>query len=329
MDQPAIIWGLTDDRAGHNAQTIGLLERLQTPYQKVPIQYSWRAKLPNRLNGPLTHLNADSRHFIQQALNGSLDIMPPKMVVGCGRRIAPILRYIKQQSPETITIYLMWPDSTQGLDLIIVPAHDKPPLGDNIIETSAPLTAITPKRLDAARQTAYQHFVHLPKPWVSVCIGGSIGGMKFTLDDWRQMLARAQKLAKGGSLLITTSRRTPYEVEIMLAQEVTGPSHLHCYQAGGYNPYLGFLACADAICVSGDSLSMCADATNTAKPVFIFTPKNIQASKHTAQHQAFYDRKLARPLDDTARIGWQPELGNNDVEKVISAIKYRFEEVFE
>lgn len=316
------IWGLVDDRAGHSTQTVGLLEHLGVPYSKKTMHYNALAALPNLFNpSGLAHLTKESLEEIAPPY--------PDMVVAAGRRLAPVLRAIKRASPDTITIYLMWPDKINGLDLIIAPRHDNPPPYKNVIETSAPLTAITEKGLNAARVTFTQHVAHLPKPWIAVCLGAPIKGMEYTLDDWRSMIAKCQRLARKGALLITTSRRTPLEVEEMLEREITGPSYLHFYHAGSsYNPYTGFLACADAICVSGDSLSMCAEAVATGKPLFIHAPEHATAYKHLAQHQVFYDNKLAMPLDARARVGWQPEAGARDMEKVVAEIKRRFSHLF-
>ena len=315
------IWGLVDDRAGHTTQTMGLITRLNAPHAIKRMRYNAFAALPNAFNlSGMAHLAADSR--------AQLAAPYPKMVIACGRRMAPILRAIKRASPETITIYMMWPDTLDGIDLAIVPAHDNPPEDPRVMVTRAPLTAITPEGLEAARITMGPRFAHLPKPWVAVCVGGSIPGMKFTDDDWRAMLAHARKLAGEGSLLITTSRRTGVAVEQLLQHEVKGPSYLHVYHAGTYNPYTSFLACADAVCVSGDSLSMSVEATVTGKPVFIYTPEGASAHKHVAQHRVLFEKNLARPLDDAARLKWQPDKHVSDAHRVVRAIYRRFPQVF-
>lgn len=315
------IWGLVDDRAGHTTQTMGLVTRLSATYAIKRMRYNAFATLPNLFNfSGLAHLSADSR----RELTGPF----PKMVIACGRRMAPILRAIKRASPETITIYMMWPDSLSGIDLAVVPAHDNPPEDPRVLVTRAPLTAITPEGLAAARTTMQTRFAHLPKPLVAVCVGGSIKGMAFTMEDWREMLAEARRLAGEGSLLITTSRRTGMDVEEMLQHEVKGACYLHLYDAGEYNPYTSFLACADAVCVSGDSLSMSVEATVTGKPVFIYTPEGASAHKHVAQHQILFDKNLARPLDERARLKWQPDKHVNDAHRVVRAIYRRFPDVF-
>jgi mitochondrial fission protein ELM1 len=317
----AAIWALIDDRAGHSTQTLGLADRLGVAYHTKRIEYNVLAALPNALNATGTwHLNAASKNSVRPPY--------PKMVIGCGRRIAPVLRAIKRASPNTVTVYLMWPDSLKGIDLAIVPAHDNPPNDPRVLVTTAPLTAITPEGLKAAERTMRSRFSHLPRPWVVVCVGASIKGMEFTSENWREMIARARRLAGDGSLLITTSRRTALATEELLENELTGSCYLHRYTAGAYNPYMGFLACADALCISGDSLSMAVEATVTGKPVFIYTPDHATAHKHAAQHQSLFDKNLARPLREKSSIHWKPDTHVSDIHYVIRALHHRFSHVF-
>ncbi len=316
------VWGLVDDRAGHSTQTKGLLARLGLPSEIKPLSYNGFAALPNLFNRSGTaHLTASSRALLKAPY--------PRMVIACGRRMAPILRAIKRRSPNTITVYLMWPDSLYGIDLAVVPAHDNPPQAANVLVTHAPLTAITPEGLAAAERTMISRFAHLPRPWIGVSIGGSVRGMVFSKDDWRRMITHARALAPQGSLLITTSRRTPMEIEQMLEEELSGACYFHRYSAGGYNPYMSFLACSDAMCVSGDSMSMCAEATVTGKPVFIFTPEHAHSKKHMAQHEHLFEKNLARPLDEKARISWRPDQHVSDIYRVVRAVRRRFPQVFE
>ena len=62
------------------------------------------------------------------------------------------------------------------------------------------------------------------------------------------------------------------------------------------NPYLGFLACADNLIVTGDSVSMCCEATGTQKPLRIFTGNNWLTPKHLRFVQSLYNKNLAADL---------------------------------
>ena len=58
------------------------------------------------------------------------------------------------------------------------------------------------------------------------------------------------------------------------------PHYAYLWGSKEENPYLGFLSCADNLIVTGDSVSMCCEATATGKPLQIFTGKNWLTPKH-------------------------------------------------
>jgi len=76
----------------------------------------------------------------------------------------------------------------------------------------------------------------------------------------------------------------------------------------GTNPYRGFLALADAIVVTGDSVSMCSEACASGKAVFIAAPEAITAPKHQRLHRELYDAGLARPFNGTYAAWTHPPL---------------------
>ena len=74
------------------------------------------------------------------------------------------------------------------------------------------------------------------------------------------------------------------------------PSHLSRWGDAGDNPYAGYLGLADAVIVTGDSVSMCSEACATPGPVYIYAPAALTAPKHGRFHQGLYAAGYARPL---------------------------------
>jgi hypothetical protein len=75
----------------------------------------------------------------------------------------------------------------------------------------------------------------------------------------------------GGSLLVTTSARTPERATDALLGAVDVPFDLHRWAPDApENPYFGYLGLADAVIVTCDSTSMLAEACATGKPVYMF-----------------------------------------------------------
>ena len=92
------------------------------------------------------------------------------------------------------------------------------------------------------------------------------------------------------------------------------------------NPYPGFLSYADAVAVTGDSISLCSEACSTGKPVLIFAPENTTTLKQKTFHQALIKKGIAKYLEDTnldilKKISYHPL---NESQYIAEEIKKRF-----
>jgi mitochondrial fission protein ELM1 len=311
------VWGLVDDRTGHTGQVLGVIGKLGLPYILKRLEYNKLAALPNLLLG-------SSLLHIDSTRSAPITSPWPKLIIAAGRRTLPVLRYIKHRSPTTIAVYSGWPESMQGLDLIAAPEHDQPPTHANVVTTLAPLHAVTKEILTAAKAARAEQFAHFPKPWVAVFLGGKTKKGDYAVADWHHLLQYAQRVVGSGTLMVTTSRRTPPEAVTLFSTLLTGPHVLHRWDTDKDNPYLGILGSADAVIVTGDSLSMCAEACVSGKPVYIFTVPQVVPTKHKQLHEKLYARGIARPLDLQSAIDWQPDEPLDDVGRVVAEIINRF-----
>lgn len=315
----ASVWGLVDDRTGHTGQVLGVIAKLGLPYQLKRLEYNALGRLlPNSLLGA-------SMLGVNTARSAPLGPPWPSLVIAAGRRTVPVLRAIEKRSPHTATVYLMWPGSAQGIDLVVAPVHDAPPAAANIMTTLAPLHAVTPETLSSAREAWTPQFAHLPRPWVGLCLGGNTKHGSYGETDWRQLIASAKHMAGLGSLIVTTSRRTPVEALGWIEAALVGTPHLlHRWDRDKDNPYLGLLGCADGLIVTGDSLSMCAEACVSGRPVYIYAPEHLIPEKHKKLHRALYARDMARPLEPSASLDWHPTAPLDEAGLVAHEIRKRF-----
>ena len=303
------LWALLDNRRGSVGQAMGVIQALDKSLFSViekKIDYTAWSGLPNWVRGrTLLGLTEKSKRTICAPY--------PDYVLSISRRTAPVARYIKKCSPQTKIIQLMHPGNA-GLDefsLIVVPEHDKNK--KSTIHTKYIVGCphrITSAYLAAAKKKWQPVFADLPHPITAVIIGGSIKGKPFSIAN-ANALARAVKVFKrktGGSLLITTSRRTGKEAENTIIQELHGiPQYTYLWGDTGENPYAGFLACADNIVVTGDSVSMCCEATGTGKPIYLFTGKDWLTPKHLRFAQSLCEKRCAVMIDDIHADQFQPE----------------------
>lgn len=299
------IWSLMDNRRGSVNQALGVLKALnpsQFDIIEKKIDYTKLAALPNWIRGrSLLGITAAGKQQIAAPY--------PDYVLSISRRTAPIARYIKKQSPTTKIIQLMHPGNA-GLaefDLVIVPEHDKNKKnGTNIHYIVGCPHQITPQYLADARAKWADKFAHLPKPLTAVIIGGSIKGKPFPTEDVESLCRGIKELKQkiGGSILITTSRRTGSEPEKIIKEALRDiPQYPYYWGAEGDNPYSGFLALADNIIITADSVSMCCEATGAGKPLYLFVGGDKWLTpKHKRFAQSLLKKKCAVLLGDNTGI---------------------------
>jgi mitochondrial fission protein ELM1 len=147
-------------------------------------------------------------------------------------------------------------------------------------------------------------------PRVALLVGGTNVEHEFSPDCARELGESVKTMveAMGGSVLVSTSRRTSKTAaEALLSALGSSCSHAYVWQTdseNSENPYMGYLALADALVVTGESASMLAEACTTGKPVAIFPLPARSAgvvawvrSVGRALGDAVASRAYARPLN--------------------------------
>jgi mitochondrial fission protein ELM1 len=271
-----------------------VIEALGFPYVIKEIQYNLLAMIPNRILGAtILGLTKKSQRPLKEPW--------PDLVIAAGRRTAPVARQIKYLSGGvTQLVQMMWPgvDGVNDFDLICVPNHDNIPDAVNILKTTGAASAITAPQIAKIGKEYEVQYAQYPSPKFALFCGGSTKNRNFT-DEMAVDLGRnASDLANvtGGSLLVTTSRRTGDQAQVLIDNIATS-AKIHQWDDEGDNPYRAFLGVADAIIVTGDSMSMCSEACSTGKPVYIHAPPDLITNKHNRLHQELYGLGCARPLE--------------------------------
>lgn len=317
----APVWVLLDTLAGHRAQVRGVAAALGLRADRMAekeLAYGPLARLPNALLGAgVGGLAAAAR----------ADLAPPwpRLVIAAGRRTAPVARWIKRESGgASRVVQIMDPGAGRAdFDLICAPAHDRLS-GDNVVRLSAAPHTLTAERLkDAARGD--WPFASLPRPWTAAAVGGSTRRRKFTpaMAAVLGHLLAERVRSTGGAVLATTSRRTDADALAALEAALEDvPHHLYRWGDAGENPYLAYLALADEIVVTGESVSMCTEACATAKPVYLFAPAGLITAKHARLHAALYGGGHARSAKELG-AEWTPAPPLDPAGEAAAAIRAR------
>ncbi|MDA0229108.1 MAG: mitochondrial fission ELM1 family protein [Proteobacteria bacterium] len=222
----------------------------------------------------------------------------PDLVIASGRKCAGLALAIQRASRgRTFTVFVQNPRlGLARFDLIVVPRHDGI-VGANIFTTRGALSRVNAVALNAAAAEFAPAFADLPRPLVACLIGGASRRHRFTSADGRALGEALAKLSAetGGGLLITPSRRTPAPSFAALEVALDGaPAYI--WRGKGANPYLGFLAVANAVLVTGDSVSMVSDACASGKPVHIFPVAGRRSARFSRFFAALEAEDAVRPF---------------------------------
>lgn len=286
--QGAQAWLITDGKAGHEAQARGVAEALG-------VAFTWRRVAARGLIKHLAPWGPPPGDF-------ACEPPWPAIAIGIGRTAMPALRRVHKRSGlATFTVALQDPHTSDRIaDLIWVPEHDRR-RGINVVTTLTPPHRFTSGLLEELRTATDPAIDVLPGPRVMLAIGGAAKVWRYTGNDIERLVAAIDRLGKdGASFMVTPSRRTPQAVLSAVIDALKPYAHI-LYSGDGENPYARFLAKADLIVVTADSVSMTGEALASGRPVYVFRPTG-GSDKFRRYHDALEKAGATRPLNPDAPV---------------------------
>ncbi len=285
-------WLITDGKVGMEVQCLGVADALGV----VQVPKRVRPGLPHRLLAPWGR----PRPAVRFGEPGSDFAGPwPDVAIATGRQSIPYLRAVRAAAGErTLTVVLQDPRTgADTADLVWVPQHDRL-RGPNVITTLTSPHSFSAERLDGLRRSVPPAIAALPQPRVAIVLGGPNSVYRFGHSSIERLARSLRALAgSGAGLMITPSRRTPAAVKAAV-EEATRNAPRLLWDGEGANPYPDFLAHADALIVTADSVNMTGEACATGRPVYVFEPDGGSA-KFSAFHDALRRYGATRALPET------------------------------
>lgn len=301
----AEIWVLADPRAGTAAQALGIAERLPGPHRVVRLEWGALGRVPF----PWPTLAG-----LTPAARAAFLPPWPRLVISAGRRAGPVARWLGARGARTVQCMRAF----GRFDLSVIGRHDAPQASPHVLPILGAAHRVTPAKLAAAR-AEWAALAELPGLRVALLLGGPVRGEG--LDPALAAALGAQVAGFAGSIMASASRRTGAAATEALATALSPvPHRLHRWGGDGANPYLGFLAWADLVVVSGDSVSMLSEALMTEAPVFV-APLGDEGPRHRALHESLYAAGQARPLARAPAPFDRPAL--DEVGRVAAEIRAR------
>ena len=285
-------WLILGDKAGDNAQVRIIADALGWPCQPKELVF----QAPYVLGKPRFRT---SLYHVDRARSAPLEPPWPDLILTVGRRPSMAALWVRHQTRGRARLVVIgrpkrWLDR---FDLVIAPPQFQLPRRANVLRLDLPLMRVDEGAIAGASGAWRERFAELPRPLVALLVGGPTKPYRFDQAVARQLMDSARQAAEGGSLYITTSRRTPAAVVATLAAELPADARLYRWHDGGANPYHGLLGLADRFIVTGDSISMMVEVARLGKPLAIFA---LPEERRALRWRGMLGRRLAALEDGGA-----------------------------
>jgi hypothetical protein len=318
MENPWIVWALTDGAPGHQSQTAGLADALasnralQLHWLDCRLRFEWLRPLM-RLLGPRMPRILQRSLLKYLYVLGTLPDQSPDLILSSGGNTLIAQICIAQISgAKSIYSGTVKASLQRYIDLIItvvpLPGHR----ANNLVLPLPPVSISLSQKADEQSMTDAEQDQSTKEKVGVVLIGGNGAGVTYDAEDWGNLiLAMKDYFPSEIRWLVTTSRRTGQAAELSLSKALAERKSVQIAQAVWWaqkpeRVLPNFFQRADFIICTKDSLSMMAEAIYTNKPVFIFAPHNGSDRNMTendrAAYEAYEKANYIYPLNDRAHL---------------------------
>ena len=285
------VWLLMGHRTGDNSQVLALGEALGWPFEIKRFVYTSWERL---VNLPISSTLAG----VVKERSSRLEPPWPDLVISAGRRNEPIARWIRRQARGDVRLVHVgrpWA-AIESWDLVVTTPQYRLPRLPNVLHNETPLHCVTRQRLASEAAAWAPRVADLPRPYIALLAGGNSGPYPFDRISGERLARQASDFAsaRNGSLLVTTSARTPDDTAQALFGGIRCPAFRYRWaRDDDDNPYYAFLGLAERLIVTADSISMMTEACATGRPVYLFDTGIGRTSMHeraSAEHEPLRER---------------------------------------
>lgn len=270
-DQPSAAprtWLLLSDKTGDNAQVQAVADALPWPSEikRIEMREPFVVGKP-KVTASLDHLDL--------ARSDRLEAPWPDLIITSGRRTSAAALWIQEQAQGRTKIVLVGlpKGSIDRFSLAIVAEQYRRTGHPNLMRISYPLQRLDEAAIAAEAEKWRETFAPLKRPLLAVMVGGSTGALPFDTAMATKLARDLTDLARreNGTLVVTTSRRTPDDAIAVLERDLPAGTILHRWTPeGANNPYKALLGLADRFIVTSDSISMLMEVARLGRPLAIY-----------------------------------------------------------
>ncbi|MBB4189529.1 hypothetical protein GGE07_006218 [Sinorhizobium terangae] len=246
------VWAVAESKAGTLTQCLGVGKEF---HHEPVVKLISRARGLRKLFEPRLFRKREQR---------------PELVISCGFRAEPAVLDIKAAyGGKPLTVHLQRP-RIEGYDLVFVSRHDwvdelnERPNYHSMVGVPHQITSA---RLAPLRDAARRRLSPDGQPIAAVFVGGSNGAYVYDDRTHQNIKSAIEQLEKEGwRIVVSVSRRS--EDHTQQALSALNSESIAVWDRRSENPYLDYMAAADAFVIAKDSITMPCEALATGKPVF-------------------------------------------------------------
>ena len=335
--QPKQIVILSDGKPGHYNQSLGIMDQLfDDEYQLVEINFrsKWRDNILRIFLSLFSGVKLNDKaiwsilsfSLTEETISKLKSIQSIDLILSTGSSVAAInLLLGRLLAAKTVTCRPPSPVGTRQFDLAILPRlYWQQPERMNVCRTLGVPNRISPERLEHFRPLN-QQFLSSQRSKIGLLIGGNSplhNLSKKVAIRWIDFLLQLVKNHKW-QVLLSTSRRTPKEIEEYIADIVKDrnddfPVNLFSHQtlSSSQFKFEHVLANSDLLLVTEDSFSMVCETCSSGKPVVILEVERTQPSWRYRQWDTIYQELTTRQIAE-----WETDQLTSQVNRIVMAEK--------
>ena len=266
---------LTDGKAGHENQSKAFARALGLDFQLVPVKFkSPFHKMLSYLFDALGIRTVGLLQGLDELLHSSTPPLtnsstPPlthsPTIIGTGSGTFYAAKSLARKISGAKCGVVLYPRGYKlsTFDCILAPTFDNPAKLPNVVEIPANLVANDAEFYEKGVASFKERYQGATDNLVGVIVGGPNKCSSMTVEWMKSRLDEIFAANKGAELVVTTSRRTPADVEALVDSYPW--SYKLIYSKDHFNPIPAFVQLAKRLYVTAESTGMLSEACTFGK----------------------------------------------------------------
>ena len=250
---------LTDGKAGHENQSKAFARALGLDFQLVPVKF--KSPFHKMLSYFFDRLGIRTVSLLQ----GLDELLHSSTIIGTGSGTFYAAKALARKFSGAKCGVVLYPRGYQlsSFDCILAPTFDNPERRPNVVEIPANLVANDADFYEKGVAAFKERYQGATDNLVGVIVGGPNKCSAMTVEWMKSRLDEIFAANKDAQLCVTTSRRTPADVEALVDSYPW--AYKLIYSKDHFNPIPAFVQLAKRLYVTAESTGMLSEACTFGK----------------------------------------------------------------